>query len=230
MQPLSQRPAKIDVKHLGIAELEEGETKTFHDISWEEFETLLTELGDNRSSRLAYDQGTLEIRMPSQKHEYYKEIIRDLIKYLAEELDLDCESFGSTTWKRKDLLKGAEPDNCFYIQNEPAIRGIKPNIDLSKAPPPDLILEVDYTSPSLNRLSIYASLQVPEIWIYNMNVLCIYQLEAGKYQETDTSLAMGSFPIKEIPSFIEKNITASPREIQKSFRAWVRKYLTESIR
>lgn len=230
MQPLPQRVAEIDVKHLGIAKLEEGETKIFHDVSWEEFENLLTELGDNRSSRLAYDQGTLEIRMPSQKHEYYKEVIRDLIKYLAEELDLDCESFGSTTWKRKDLLKGAEPDNCFYIQNEPAIRGIKPNIDLSKDPPPDLILEIDYTSPSLNRLLIYASLRVPEIWIYNKNVLRMYHLETGKYKETDTSLAMGSFPIKEIPSFIEKNIKASPREIQKSFRAWVRKYLTESIR
>ncbi|MBD1805206.1 tetratricopeptide repeat protein [Microcoleus sp. FACHB-SPT15] len=228
MQPLSPRSAKIDVKHLGIAKLEEGETKLFHNVSWEEFENLLTELGDNRSSRLAYNQGTLETRMPSQKHEYYKEVIRDLIKYLAEELDLDCESFGSTTWKRKDLLKGAEPDNCFYIQNEPAIRGIKPNIDLSKDPPPDLILEIDYTSPSLNRLSIYASLQVPEIWIYNMNVLCIYQLEAGKYKETDTSLAMGSFPIKEIPSFIEKNITASSREVRKSFRAWVRKYLKDT--
>lgn len=200
-----------------------------HNVSWEEFENILAEMGDNRSSRVAYDQGTLEITMPSQKHEYYKEIIRDLIKYLAEELDLDCESLGSTTWKRKDLLKGAEPDNCFYIQNEPAIRAVKPNIDLSKDPPPDLILEVDYTSPSLNRLPIYAGLEVPEIWIYNMKVLRIYQLDAGKYKETDTSLAFGTFPIKEIPSFIKKNITASPRELRQSFRAWVKQYLTESL-
>jgi tetratricopeptide (TPR) repeat protein len=206
---------------------EEGEIRELrHNVSWEEFENILAEMGDNRSSRLAYDQGTLEITMPSQKHEYYKEIIRDLIKYLAEELDLDCESLGSTTWKRKDILKGAEPDNCFYIQNEPAIRGVKPNIDLSKNPPPDLILEVDHTSPSLNRLPIYAGLGIPEIWIYDMNILRIYQLEAGKYKETDTSLAFGTFPIKEIPSFIKKNITASPRELRKSFRAWVGQYLT----
>ena len=208
---------------------DEGETRVLYNVSWEEFENILAELGDNRSSRVAYDQGTLEITMPSQKHEYYKEIIRDLIKYLAEELDLDCESLGSTTWKRKDLLKGAEPDNCFYIQNEPAIRAVKPNIDLSKDPPPDLILEVDYTSPSLNRLPIYAGLEVPEIWIYNMKVLSIYQLEAGKYKETDASLAFGTFPVKEIPSFIKKNITASPRELRQSFRAWVKQYLTESL-
>jgi Uma2 family endonuclease/Flp pilus assembly protein TadD len=207
---------------------EEGETKIFHNVSWEEFENILAEMGDNRSSRVAYDQGTLEITMPSQKHEYYKEIIRDLIKYLAEELDLDCESLGSTTWKRKDLLKGAEPDNCFYIQNEPAIRNVKPNIDLSKDPPPDLILEVDNTSPSRNRLPIYAGLGVPEIWIYNMQVLRIFQLQAGKYKETDTSLAFGEFPIQEIPSFIKKNIKASPRELRATFRAWVRQYIADS--
>lgn len=199
-----------------------------HNVSWEEFENILAELGDNRSSRVAYDQGTLEITMPSQKHEYYKEIIRDLIKYLAEELDLDCESLGSTTWKRKDLLKGAEPDNCFYIQNEPAIRAVKPNIDLSKDPPPDLILEVDYTSPSLNRLPIYAGLGVPEIWIYDMKILRVYQLEAEKYKETDTSFAFGTFPIKEIPNFIKKNIKSSPRELRQSFRAWVRQYIADS--
>ena len=236
MGPLDETPASYD-KALDLREDKQFQTliqeesdvsELRHNISWEEFENILAQMGDNRSSRVAYDQGTLEITMPSQKHEYYKEIIRDLIKYLAEELDLDCESLGSTTWKRKDLLKGAEPDNCFYIQNEPAIRGIKPNIDLSKNPPPDLILEVDHTSPSLNRLPIYAGLGVPELWIYDMKVLCIYQLEAGKYKETDSSLAFGTFPLKEIPNFIKKNITASPRELRKSFRAWVGQYLTET--
>ncbi|MBE9125054.1 MULTISPECIES: Uma2 family endonuclease [unclassified Coleofasciculus] len=207
---------------------EDRETRELrYNVSWEEFESILEQLGDNRSARLAYDRGTLEIRMPSQKHEYYKEIIRDLIKYLAEELDMDCEALGSTTWKRKDLLKGAEPDNCFYIQNEPAIRNIKPNINLSKDPPPDLILEVDYTSPSLKRQAIYAALGVPEIWLYDMTVLHIYQLESGTYKETDTSLAFGTFPAKEIPGFIEQNISASPRIFQKAFRAWVRQYLAE---
>jgi hypothetical protein len=62
-----------------------------------------------------------------------------------------------------------------------------------------------------------------------MKVLSIYQLEAGKYKETDASLAFGTFPVKEIPSFIKKNITASPRELRQSFRAWVKQYLTESL-
>jgi Uma2 family endonuclease len=218
----------ISESSLNEAKLGEGKTKIIHNVSWEEFEAMLAEMGDNRTSKLAYNRGRLDIRMPSQKHEYYKEIIRDLIKYLAEELDLDCESLGSTTWKRKELLKGAEPDHCFYIQNEPAIRHVKPNIDLSKDPPPDLILEVDYTSPSLDRQPIYVSLRVPEIWIYDMKNLHIYQLEGEEYKETEISLAFGTFPVKEIPMFIEQNLSTSPRVFQKIFRDWVRQYLIKT--
>jgi Uma2 family endonuclease len=110
-------------------------------VSWDEFEQLLETLDEHRPYLLAYDNGTLEIIMPTTQHEFNKEAFSDLIKELADYLELDCTSMGSTTWKRKDLLKGAEPDNCFYVQNEPAIRKIKPDIDLSKDPPPDLILE-----------------------------------------------------------------------------------------
>jgi len=152
-------------------------------ISWQEFEDILIEMGDSRSSRIAYDRGTLEIIMPLQEHEYFKDIISDLIKDLAEELDRDYECLGSTTWKRKDLLAGVEPDNCFYIQNEPLIRG-NLNINLSQDPPPDLALEIDMTSKSLNRQVIYARLGVPEIWRYDEGVLTIYHLQDGEYFES----------------------------------------------
>jgi Uma2 family endonuclease/Flp pilus assembly protein TadD len=206
---------------------EEGETKIFHNISWEEFENILAELGDNRSSRLAYDRGTLEIMTPLPEHEGYKEIIGDLIKDLAEELSLDYRSFGSTTWKRQKKLAGAEPDNCFYIQNEHLVRG-RLNIDLSQDPPPDLVLEIDITSKSLDRMPIYARLGVSELWRYDKKVLHIYQLQAGKYNETDSSLAFGTFPVKEIPNFIERHLSASTRALRHSFRAWVRQYLAET--
>ncbi|MDF0554483.1 Uma2 family endonuclease [Kamptonema sp. UHCC 0994] len=123
-----------------------------HNVSWDEFENILIEMGETRGSRIAYDRGTLEIVMPLQKHEYFKEVISDLIKDLAEELDLDYECLGSTTWKRRDRLAGVEPDNCFYIQNESLIRG-NLKINLLQDPPPDLFLEIDYTSKSLNSLA-----------------------------------------------------------------------------
>ncbi len=195
-----------------------------HDVSWQEFENILAEMGESRAARLAYDQGTLEIMTPLPEHEGYKEIIGDLIKDLADELQLNYESFGSTTWKRQDLLAGAEPDNCFYIQNESFVRG-RLNIDLSQDPPPDLVLEIDSTSKSLDKQPIYARLGVPEIWRYDLRVLRVYQLEAGKYLETETSLAFPSFPVKVIPSFINRNINTGRRAIRQAFRAWISKHL-----
>lgn len=89
-----------------------------HNVSWQEFENILVEMRGSRAARMAYDRGMLESITSLPEHEAYKEIIGDLIKDLADELDLNYESFGSTTWKRQDLLAGAEPDNCFYIQGE----------------------------------------------------------------------------------------------------------------
>lgn len=209
---------------------EEGEIREVrHNVSWEEFENILDEMGDNRAARLAYDQGTLEITMPSKPHEYYKEIIGDLIKYLADELlEIECEPFGSTLWKRKGWLKGAEPDNCFYIQSLPSVQGKLLDIDLSNDPPPDLILEVDFTSPSVDKLLLYARLGVPEVWRYNKKVLNIYQLKDGKYNETDTSLTFPVLPFKGIPSLIDQNIAEGRSAIRRAFRAWVKHYIPDA--
>ncbi|MGK7876012.1 MAG: Uma2 family endonuclease [Xenococcaceae cyanobacterium] len=199
-----------------------------HNVSWQEFEEILAQLGDNRSSRVAYDQGNLEIMTPLPEHEGYKEIIGDLIKDLADELELDYESFGSTTWRQQASLAGSEPDNCFYIQNESAIRG-RLDIDLTQDPPPDLVLEIDITSKSLDRQPIYARLGIPEIWRYDKGVLQIYQLQGGQYQETDVSLAFPSVPVKEIPDFIVENIALGRRKLRQKFRVWVRKKIQEKI-
>ncbi len=209
------------------SEPEEGESKLLHNVSWEEFENILAAMSDNRSSRVAYDRGTLEIIMPTQTHEYYKEIISFLVQELADEMGKDCEPYGSTTWRRKAKEAGAEPDNSFYIQNESLVRG-RLDINLDQDPPPDLVLEIDYTSKSLDRMPIYARLGVPEIWRYDENVLRIYQLESGEYNEIDGSLAFEGFPAQEIPSFIEQNISAGRKALRQRFRGWVRQYLTQT--
>ena len=201
--------------------LPQSDTILRHNISWSEFEEILAKLGDNRSSRVAYDRGDLEIMTPLPEHESYKEIIGDLIKDLADELELDYESFGSTTWKKEATLAGSEPDNCFYFENERAVRG-RLDIDLAQDPPPDLVLEIDITSKSLDRLPIYARLGVPEIWRYDLGILKIYQLRAGQYQETDISLTFPSIPVKGIPNFIVKNIALGRRKLHQKFRVWVR--------
>lgn len=111
-----------------------------HNISWQQFENLLVDLGQTRSSRVAYNNGTLEIITPLPECEYYKEIIGTAIKDIAEVLERDYESLGSTTWKREIKMAGVEPDNCFYFQNEARIRG-QLHYDLAIDPPPDLVLK-----------------------------------------------------------------------------------------
>ena len=93
-----------------------GQRLVVHDVSWQKLEAILEELGDHRAARIAYSKGVLEIRMPSPEHEVDKELIGDMVKILLEELDIDCECFGSTTFKSQVMESGIEPDQCFYIQ------------------------------------------------------------------------------------------------------------------
>jgi Uma2 family endonuclease len=147
-------------------------------ISWQTFETIIADMGEDRTSRLTYDQGILEIMTPLLPHEYWNRLIERLIFVLGEELNLEIFPAGSTTLKRKDLLRGAEPDSSYYIQNEARVRN-KSEIDLNSDPPPDLVVEIDLTSSSLDKLQIYASLGVSELWRYEEGVLRIYQLQQG---------------------------------------------------
>lgn len=202
--------------------MQRADRVVLYNISWQQFENLLKDLGDKRAARIAYDRGTLEIMTPLPKHEYYKEVISNIVKDLADLLDLDYESLGSTTWKRESRLAGVEPDNCFYFQNEAVIRG-KLEFDLNQDPPPDLVLEIDLTSKSLNRFPIYARLGVPEIWCYDSGELKIYQLQNGEYREVEISLVFPNLAVQEIPKLIEENRSLGRRTIRQAVLAWARK-------
>jgi Uma2 family endonuclease len=180
-----------------------GQRLLIHDLDWSEFEAILDELGEKRASRIAYSDGILEIRMPLPKHERQKSILGDIVKILLDELELDCECFGSTTFKRQEMNYGIEPDECFYIQNHQAMIG-KDRLDLSVDPPPDLALEVDVTSKT--QIDAYIRLGVPELWVYEDTELKIYILEAGQYQASATSPTFPKLPILEwVSEVLEQN-------------------------
>jgi Uma2 family endonuclease len=197
-----------------------GHRIILHNISWQEFEEILTELGENRASRLAYYQGNLEIKMPLPKHEVAKVIIGDLVKIILEELEIDCECFGSTTFKRQDMNSGIEPDDSFYIQNHLQMIG-KQKIDLTIDPPPDLVLEIDVTSKT--QLDAYLALGVPEIWRYENDKLQIDILQNGKYIESEISPNFPNLPILEIiPQFVEQSRLIGRSPTLRKFRQWVK--------
>ena len=197
-----------------------GQRVLLHDVSWQEFENILQELGEHRASRLAYIQGTLEIGMPLPEHEVDKELIGDMVKILLEELGMDCECFGSTTFKRETKKSGVEPDQCFYIQNHEVMRG-KRRVNLDTDPPPDLAIEIDVTSKT--QLEAYEALQVPELWRYENNVLKINLLQGGKYIQSQTSPIFPGLPIMELfAEFVALSTTLGRSPTLRTFRQRIR--------
>jgi Uma2 family endonuclease len=169
------------------------ERVVLRNVPWQTFEHLLVVLGDRRSVRLAYAGGDLELMSPLARHEFAKSFIGRLIETWASARNVPVAGRGSLTLRREDLQRGAEPDECYYIQNEQAVRGLQ-NIDLSRDPPPDLIVEVDITSQSTLRLGIYAALGIPEVWRFDGQTLTILRLCNGGYAPGSESLVLPGFP------------------------------------
>jgi Uma2 family endonuclease len=195
-----------------------GQRIQLQEVNWHEFEAILDELGDKRACRIAYSDGVLEIRMPLPKYEKAKVLIGDMVKILLEELDMGNECFGSSTFKRQDMAKGIEPDDCFYIEHATQMIG-KDRIDLTVDPPPDLAIEVDVTSKT--GLDAYLALGVPELWRFEEGRLQISLLQDGQYQDTNSSLHFSRFPIIEgISQFLDRAQTEGRSQRLKAFRQW----------
>ncbi len=209
-------PVKIAIAQI---QLQAGQTIILDDISWSEFESILEDLGERRRSRIAYYQGVLEIRMPLPEHERPKVIIGDLVKILLDELGLEWESLGSSTFKHQKMQAGIEPDDCFYVQNYQAMIG-KKRLDLEVDPVPDLAIEVDLTSQT--KLSAYEALGVAEIWRLKDNKLEINLLQNGKYISSPTSQIFPLFPVIEgFSLFLDRSAELPMSVLRREFRQWV---------
>ncbi len=199
-------------------------------ITWETYQTLLKEMGDHRASLLAYDQGILEITMPSDLHELINRLLEAMVRALTEELNMKIKGYGSTTLNREDLRRGVEPDSCFYIQNVDRILGRKLNIKTD--PPPDLAIEVDITSSSQRRFGIYLQLKVPEVWRYTEERgIVIYQLQANEYIEREFSPTFPMVSGAKIMQFLRLTETEDDNGVIRALRRWIsdnRNHLNES--
>ncbi|CAN5654748.1 Uma2 family endonuclease [soil metagenome] len=172
-----------------------GQRVDLEGIGWSEFEAILAELGESRSTRIAYNNNTLTIVAPLFRHEKSKVVLGDIVKVLLDEQNIDYDSSASTILKRQDRGKGVEPDDSFYIQNYERVLN-KDRIDLTIDPPPDLAIEVDLTSKT--QAELYEALGVPELWRYDQNRLRIDVLQAGRYVQVEESPTFPGWPIVEL--------------------------------
>lgn len=190
-------------------------------VSWDFYKHLLRVVG-NRAIRITYDRGSIEIMSPLPKHEKWKTRLGRLIELMALELDVQMETLGSTTFKRKIKKFGLEPDECYYIQHAADVRG-KDRLNMKVDPPPDLAVEIDIFSRSIKREPLYARLGVPELWRYNAKRLTVLELtSAGKYVERDSSLAFPFLPMPRFVEFLQKMDQEDDLRVLKQFQKWVR--------
>jgi Uma2 family endonuclease len=190
-------------------------------VSWETYERLLEDHLDCSSPRFTYDQGVLEITTLSAEHEWYNELVSDLVKLLARELRIDILSLGSTTFKNVAAKQGFEPDSCFYVTHIREVRG-KQRMDMAVDPPPDIVVEVGVTHPSISKFPLYAELRIPEIWTYDGSRLAMYQLQGTEYVEVASSRVLRGLNSKQLGEFLELGKTldslAWPDEVLMRFR------------
>ena len=203
--------------------IQPGQQLLVEDVNWQQFESILAELGERRASRLSYSNGRLEIMVPLPEHEKAKEIIGDMVKILLETRQIAFESLGSTTLKNERMSQAVEPDTCFYIQNQAAVIG-KNRLDMSVDPPPDLAIEIDLTSRT--QLDNYQILGVPELWRYARRGLQINVLQAEQYIESDVSPTFPDIPILELVNqYTQQSQVAGRTRAIQAFKNWVRENL-----
>ncbi len=204
-----------------IPKLKQGSSVVLEPISWDLYERLVEELGESHIF-LTYDEGRLEIMAPLPIHDRVKKAVSRVIEMYSLEVDIPVEGFGSTTFKRRDLRKGLEPDECYYVANIAAVEG-RTEFDFTIDPPPDLAIEVDWRSRSIDRQSIYAALGVPEIWRYDgTKFTYLKRSKQGKYVHTEKSLAFPNLPVSDLNRFVEMAMAGRQHETMKALQKWVR--------
>ncbi|MEA5619888.1 Uma2 family endonuclease [Cronbergia sp. UHCC 0137] len=201
-----------------------GQQLLLEDVSWQQFENILADLGEHRAAKISYSYGLLEIMVPLPEHEKAKEIIGDIVKILLNQKNINYDSLGSITLKNEKMTQGVEPDSCFYIQNQALVIG-KNRLDLNIDPPPDLAIEIDLTSRT--QLENYQILGVPELWRYGKKGLQINILQSGKYVESDFSPIFPDIPIIELVNqYVQQSRVIGSSQAIQAFSNWLRENKT----
>ena len=176
-----------------------GERRTLSGATWADYVRLSA---DSERTRIKYTfdgpAGLLEIEMPQgHPHESISRLLFWLIVSFAEERGTELSPSGSVTVRREDLARGAEPDESFYVTHVADFPPPGTNLlDLQGGQrPPDLVIEVDVTSPGVSKLPIYAALGIPEVWVWEDEAIVPRRLAAGGgYAVRDNSDELPGFP------------------------------------
>jgi Uma2 family endonuclease len=196
-------------------------------VDWEIYDKLSDAVGEGQHIRMAYDGRDLEIMTTSRFHEHFKDLFGLFVSEVATELKIPRTSGGETTWKRPELLRGLEADQCYEFQPEKRAAVVaalkRRSMDIADYPNPDLAIEVDISPSEVDRPGIYAALQVPEVWRFDGEQVTIEQLQDdGSYLEVEMSRFL-PVKAKEIRRWILDEDATDQSAWCRRLRTWARR-------
>jgi len=202
-----------------------GQCLVLEDITWQQYVTISDALPDRGGLRITFDRGRLEFKTTSFVHEKIGRWLARFLDILAEEAELSTVGAGHMTFRREDLDRGMEPDDCFWIAHEQQVRGMREWLP-ERDPPPDLVLEIEISRRIINRLPILAALRVPEIWCFDGKAIRVYVLNAtGTYQVVERSPTFPQVDLNGLVSFFQRIEVEDSLTVIRAVRAWVREQL-----
>jgi Uma2 family endonuclease len=219
----STSPIRREIDNV-LLQLPPGGSAYLDEVSWETYEHLLHLRDVERPGvRLTYDRGELELMTVTYSHESWKTLLTNLVNCFAEETGMVMNPAGNLTVRRKGLLRGLEPDDCFYVQNAAVVMPPR-ELDFTVDPPPDLAIEVEKSRTVIKRLPIYAALGIPEVWRFNGKmVVVLLRQPTGRYETTLTSRAFPNLDLAAVARHVQMLGETDQMTILRRFRAWVRK-------
>jgi len=190
-------------------------------VKWDTYERLLGDDEERRIPRMTYDHGVLELVTPSKPHEVDAATITRFVDIVAAVLGIPIQSTASTTFRRQDLERGFEPDASFYIQNEPRVRNRR-EVDLTVDPPPDVVLEMEMSRSALDKLPLFASMGIPEVWRCDGQRVTILLLEQDGYRESSSSQSLPVLTSEDLTRFLAESRTMLSPDWFQAVSNWAR--------
>lgn len=203
-----------------VSELPPDSEVTFRNVTWDEYEELLEQVGEATHLRISYNEGLLKVMSVSLEHEKYADFFKCLVHQVRLRLRINVLFSGSATMRKEKKSKGNEPDAGFYVQTASVV-GNRLDLDFEVDPPPDIVVEVDIHHASMKSDPIYAALGVSEIWRYDGQRTTILHLQGDAYVEAEASRALPVLNAAVLTEYLARMREEGEMEAVFAFDEWL---------
>ena len=130
------------------------------DVTWEFYDRFSDPVRKGENCRVAFDGKDVEIMGIGPLHDWILSLLTVFVEIVSEDLKIECIPMGSTTWKREQIKRGIESDQCYYFDLAKMEVAGRPAANLSDKvadyPNPDLAVEFGISPSKIDRPGIYA--------------------------------------------------------------------------